>query len=582
MRAALGVLVAVLWCAALSVTAVHAQGAFEQFGAATQLSATPLPIIVARLIRAFIGVLGIIAVVIIIFAGFRYMTSGGDVDKTSSAKRMLVQAVVGLVIILSSFAIAQFVLNALTRASGIGGGITARDAGAFLEPLSGSLGAGIVADHYPPRNALDIPRNVRIFVTFKEAIDPATVNADTVKVFPTAEGDGSALGTSDLAVTFDDARRSFVFDPVPLLGNADTDTTYSVFLTPDINKADGRPAFEGGNGDGYAWDFEVSTLVDLTPPKVVSVIPSGGTAAPNTAVQISFDEPMDPVASTGVQDAVGGSFFDHIEVQAGAARTAVDGEFRIGNGYRTVEFVPLDACGQDRCGDIVFCLPFDEQVRLLARAATLSSEPPQALLVGAAFDGLTDASGNSLDGDGDGTAQGKGNDDYSGPAFQTGSTVDDRTPEIVSISPDINEGDVDVNRDVTITFSMPMLASSLNGAAVQLWPDPSYEMSFVPRSENLNASGQVAASDEAVVSTRADIWHPTFLPPDVEGGPYSYYPLVTRGVKGINQFCLYPAFGPQASGAGSCATEQAPYCCNGSPSATACQTVGGQTLPPAP
>lgn len=74
-------------------------------------------IIVARLIRVVLGLLGIIALVIIIAAGFRWMTANGDEEKVTESKRQLTNAVIGLIIILASFAIATFVINQLEFAT---------------------------------------------------------------------------------------------------------------------------------------------------------------------------------------------------------------------------------------------------------------------------------------------------------------------------------------------------------------------------------------------------------------------------------------------------------------------------------
>ena len=46
-----------------------------------------------------------------------YMTSGGDVERIKKAKRVMTNAIIGLVIILSSFAITEFILNKLTSAT---------------------------------------------------------------------------------------------------------------------------------------------------------------------------------------------------------------------------------------------------------------------------------------------------------------------------------------------------------------------------------------------------------------------------------------------------------------------------------
>ncbi len=74
-------------------------------------------IITADLINILLGFLGILSVVLILFAGFKWMTAAGNDDQVASAKKLLISAVVGLVIILASYALASFVLDAVFRAS---------------------------------------------------------------------------------------------------------------------------------------------------------------------------------------------------------------------------------------------------------------------------------------------------------------------------------------------------------------------------------------------------------------------------------------------------------------------------------
>lgn len=54
---------------------------------------------------------GIAAVVMIIVSGIRYLTSGGDAQKVSSAKSSLIGAIVGLVIIVLAQTIITFVVK---------------------------------------------------------------------------------------------------------------------------------------------------------------------------------------------------------------------------------------------------------------------------------------------------------------------------------------------------------------------------------------------------------------------------------------------------------------------------------------
>jgi hypothetical protein len=76
--------------------------------------------VIGRIINVALGFLGVIAVGIILIGGFKWMTAGGNEDKTSEAKKLLGAGVIGLVIILSSWAIANFVISQLN--SSIQGG----------------------------------------------------------------------------------------------------------------------------------------------------------------------------------------------------------------------------------------------------------------------------------------------------------------------------------------------------------------------------------------------------------------------------------------------------------------------------
>lgn len=72
--------------------------------------------VIGRIINVALGFLGVIAVGIILLGGFKWMTAGGNEDKTSEARKLLGAGVIGLVIILASWAIATFVINSLNTA----------------------------------------------------------------------------------------------------------------------------------------------------------------------------------------------------------------------------------------------------------------------------------------------------------------------------------------------------------------------------------------------------------------------------------------------------------------------------------
>lgn len=68
-------------------------------------------VIVADIIRILLGFLGLLATLIIIQAGFQWMTAAGDKAKVDGAKTRMQQGVIGLIIILSAWALSNFVIS---------------------------------------------------------------------------------------------------------------------------------------------------------------------------------------------------------------------------------------------------------------------------------------------------------------------------------------------------------------------------------------------------------------------------------------------------------------------------------------
>lgn len=75
--------------------------------------------IAGRLITIFLSFVGIIVVFIVIWAGFKYMTSGGKEEKVTDAKKTLANLLIGLVIMFSAYGIVRFVMSALSEAGGV-------------------------------------------------------------------------------------------------------------------------------------------------------------------------------------------------------------------------------------------------------------------------------------------------------------------------------------------------------------------------------------------------------------------------------------------------------------------------------
>ncbi|MBT4277818.1 DUF4215 domain-containing protein [Candidatus Falkowbacteria bacterium] len=89
------------------------------FGLTTQTLKSTL----INVINIALGFLGILAITFILYGGFVWMTAAGSPEKVEKAKKILVSALIGLAIILLSFAIVQFIVTSVTG----GGGPSAGD-----------------------------------------------------------------------------------------------------------------------------------------------------------------------------------------------------------------------------------------------------------------------------------------------------------------------------------------------------------------------------------------------------------------------------------------------------------------------
>lgn len=589
----------------------QAQDSFglEQAGRATGLGGDDIRLIVARVIRIFLSLLGIIALVINLYAGYLIMTAGGNEEKITTGKRWLVNGVIGLAIILSAFAITQFIISRLAGATGFGGDQAATEGAAPGRATfagSGALGR-IVRDHYPFRDQPDVARNTKITVTFAEPIDARSLIADSnansilgdcintdranfswerdcdrailtaVRVFRTPTGTPppapTPLELSALAVREsppagaagpNNEVRTFVFRPLALLGEENaTGVPYTVILTNEILKADGRTrAFVNDRSGRYEWQFSASNELDISAPRIESVYPSADQTIPrNSIIQINFSEAVDPTVVQGLASGPNSAFYHII-----FGDTTMTGEWRVSNAYRTVEFVSDQACGQNSCGDVMYCLPSacpanDQTCRdnrqLVVRTAALVPGA-RGTFEAIPFSGVADLAGNALDGDGDGAPDGKpalpGNfqtirltpngaapfedaaDNYFW-RFRVQNTIDRTSPFIEQVTPGIDAEEVAGDERTEVRFSRVMWSESLSNLAIE-------EFGLPPPPAGGEAPAQLWFRPTGRVEndrTIARLDHRVF-------GPNSqvayYFTSVGSQVRSLNQNCLYPGRGP--------------------------------------
>ena len=68
------------------------------------------------IVKYLMTFLGIIAVAVILYGGFIWMTASGNDDKVDKAKKLIIAGAIGLIIILAAFAIVQFVVTMTNNA----------------------------------------------------------------------------------------------------------------------------------------------------------------------------------------------------------------------------------------------------------------------------------------------------------------------------------------------------------------------------------------------------------------------------------------------------------------------------------
>ncbi|MEI7620213.1 MAG: pilin, partial [Candidatus Falkowbacteria bacterium] len=286
-------------CLALALASIHTASALDvgsnEISNTIQLT-TDNPIkIAARIINFFMMFLGIIAVSLVIFAGFKWMTSNGNEENIDAAKKILKNAVIGLVIILSSWGIVTFILGRLIGDTGSGG---TSGGGTKYGVLAGggALGTCTIQSVYPEPEQKEVPRNTAIIITFKEDLKLDTVcldaggaacacdnttacnrlNKNYFKIYEGAGLPGDATSTDAIVNHPVGDNKTLVITPVLPLGSPANNTWYTTYISNDVQATTGCPngaascgMFDTCATDYYRWQFEVSNKLDLTPPQMV-------------------------------------------------------------------------------------------------------------------------------------------------------------------------------------------------------------------------------------------------------------------------------------------------------------------------
>ncbi|MFH0779475.1 MAG: LamG-like jellyroll fold domain-containing protein [Parcubacteria group bacterium] len=161
----------------------------DTVGSATGLSTTDIRITIGNIIRYILGFLGVIAICLVLYGGFLYMTSGGNQEQVTKAKKVLIDAVIGLIIIFSAYAIASYVINKLGAATGAAGFESSGSNDGRSGGLEASGELAFVARSISPKGDLD-NYNVKVRVLFSQNVSDSTITADNIVITKHGESAG--------------------------------------------------------------------------------------------------------------------------------------------------------------------------------------------------------------------------------------------------------------------------------------------------------------------------------------------------------------------------------------------------------
>lgn len=578
------------------------------------LPTTDIRQIIANIIRVALGLVGLVLTVLIMYGGFLWMTAGGNEEQIGQAKKFLVNAIIGLIIILSAYGLVLFVMRMLGigldgPAGGPGGGapVTQNFTG------SGALGR-IVKDHYPTRNQINVPRNTKIIVTFRKPVKPASFVAensgddilgncksnmtswqndcdrpifDRDHIFITRADNNQPITGAAILVNYDEQGKAYslIFRPYDYLGDSQNKIGYVVRLGSGIlldDPENNDPSAFSTKVLGvnyYEWQFIASTELDLTPPTVSSVFPArNSTESKNSVIQIDFSKPIDP---TGIQGEFkiaddGSSYYltgqNIFATSSASSRPA--GAFILTNGYRTLEFVSTSTCGVNACGNPIYCLPVCDKAganckkddyTVLLRAGKVQRVGSFEALP---FSGVMDLSGNALDGNSDRKTQ---NATTTLPVFPTWQEpdnffwgfkikdeIDATAPYLTRITPGLDAQYVSAKAPFDLIFSKRMRADSLYGIIVEEKPIQPEPLCLVPRALfDFDGGATVARMDHC---------------PFKDDSRQYYYPIVTSTVEDVHYNCFYPGMGPGGQNEVN-AGNNVSSVCDGSPASLNCCAV---------
>lgn len=77
---------------------------------------TDIAAVIGNVVLTLLTLLGVVFIVLIVFAGFRWMLAQGEEQKITEARNLILHSIIGLLIVLAAYAISYFIISALQKA----------------------------------------------------------------------------------------------------------------------------------------------------------------------------------------------------------------------------------------------------------------------------------------------------------------------------------------------------------------------------------------------------------------------------------------------------------------------------------
>ncbi|NQT49808.1 Ig-like domain-containing protein [Candidatus Kuenenbacteria bacterium] len=256
-----------------------------------------LRVTIGKIIRIILGFLGVIAIGVVLYGGFLYMTSAGQEEKAATARKVLVNGFIGLVIILLAFSITSYIISKFTSAIGDGDYVYDDGGGGGLGPFGGGTATAFIVKNISPSTSPPgfVPKDARVRIEFSKSVHPDTIDSDTIVITnedtgEVVEGEYEIYGYSNNKVKFtpstlcnDEACESeFCFD---------VNTKFKVTIKPTVIKsATGGYSLSCTIGSVCLGTFETGEMCDTEDPVITFQYPyDGAKVSQNALFGISVD-----------------------------------------------------------------------------------------------------------------------------------------------------------------------------------------------------------------------------------------------------------------------------------------------------